>query len=241
MKCVNQESKCDWRKLFSLICHSIPLCLLYPKARGLAVESGHKAWYIIRHWKVQLTEDIDEVTLINLARTDPEAFGALYERYVERIYNYVFFRVGNSIDAEDLTSKVFFRALKSIGGYKHMGLPFSAWIYRIAHNQVISNFRKRQARPEAYSMPIDSPGFQLLADDIALDNQSDINLRQVLISKALQKIEAKYREILVLKFFEDKSYQEISDILKKPSGTVASLLNRAKKSLKNHLPEKDKI
>jgi len=104
-----QESKYGWRKLFSMMCHSVPLFLLYPKAGALTVKTGHKTWYIIRPWKVNLFEDIDEVTLINLARTDPEAFGVLYERYVERIYNYIYFRVGNANDAEDLTSKVFLK------------------------------------------------------------------------------------------------------------------------------------
>ena len=84
-----------------MICHSIPFCLLYSKAKALTLDMGEVAWYIIRLWKVNLTEEIDEVTLINLARTDPDAFGVLYERYVERIYNYVFFRVGSTSDAED--------------------------------------------------------------------------------------------------------------------------------------------
>jgi len=98
-----------------------------------------------------LTEELDEVSLINLARTDPEAFGVLYERYVERIYNYVYFRVGNPNDAEDLTSKVFFKALKSIGGYKHMGLPFSAWLYRIAHN-LVANYHRDRLRAKEISI-----------------------------------------------------------------------------------------
>ena len=90
--------------------------------------------------KVDLTE---EVTLINDARTNPDAFGLLYERYVGKIYNYVYFRVGNANDAEDLTAKVFFKALKNIGTYRHLGLPFSAWLYRIAHNLVANHFRDR--------------------------------------------------------------------------------------------------
>ena len=98
-----------------------------------------------------MSEDLDEVALINLARTNPEAFGVLYERYLERIYNYVYFRVGNVDDAEDLTAKVFFKALKSIGGYKHMGLPFSAWLYRIAHN-LIANYHRDRARSREVSI-----------------------------------------------------------------------------------------
>jgi RNA polymerase sigma-70 factor (ECF subfamily) len=186
-------------------------------------------------------QELEDAELVRLSLDDPDKFSLIISRYQDKLSRYIRrLGVATAEDAEDVLQDIFLKVYLNLNDFKP-DLKFSSWIYRIAHNQVISNFRKRQARPEAYSMPIDSPGFQLLADDIALDNQSDINLRQVLISKALQKIEAKYREILVLKFFEDKSYQEISDILKKPSGTVASLLNRAKKSLKNHLPEKDKI
>ncbi len=186
-------------------------------------------------------QELEDAELVRLSLDDPDKFSLIISRYQDKLSRYIRrLGVATAEDAEDVLQDIFLKVYLNLNDFKP-DLKFSSWIYRIAHNQVISNFRKRQARPEAYSMPIDSPGFQLLADDIALDNQSDINLRQVLISKALQKIEAKYREILVLKFFEDKSYQEISDILKKPSGTVASLLNRAKKSLKNNLPEKDKI
>ena len=186
-------------------------------------------------------QELEDAELVRLSLDDPDKFSLIISRYQDKLSRYIRrFGVATAEDAEDVLQDIFLKVYLNLNDFKP-DLKFSSWIYRIAHNQVISNFRKRQARPEAYSMPIDSPGFQLLADDIALDNQSDINLRQVLISKALQKIEAKYREILVLKFFEDKSYQEISDILKKPSGTVASLLNRAKKSLKNNLPGKDKI
>ena len=231
---MNQESKCDWRKLFSLICHSIPLCLLYPKARGLAVESGHKAWYIIRHWKVQLTEDIDEVTLINLARTDPEAFGALYERYVERIYNYVFFRVGNSIDAEDLTSKVFFRALKSIGGYKHMGLPFSAWIYRIAHN-LIANYHRDRTRGREISiedLSLPDTGKLAAPEQKMAQLQDHEFLLRVINDLSPQKM-----ELILLKFVQNLSNQEISYIFGKTEGAIKSLYHRTLLELRDRVKE----
>ena len=95
--------------------------------------------------KPDLTE---EVALINAAKTDPDAFGVLYERYVDRIYNYNYFRVASSSDAEDLTAKVFFKALHSIGGYRHMGLPFSAWLYRIALKLVAYYHRGRSKKQE---------------------------------------------------------------------------------------------
>ena len=231
---MNQESKCDWRKFFSLICQSVPLSLLYPKARGLAVELGHKAWYIIRHWKVHLTEDIDEVTLINLARTDPEAFGALYERYVERIYNYVFFRVGNSTDAEDLTSKVFFRALKSIGGYKHMGLPFSAWIYRIAHN-LIANYHRDRTRGREISienLSLPDTG-KLAAPEQKMAQLQDHEF----LLRVINDLSPQKRELILLKFVQNLSNQEISYIFGKTEGAIKSLYHRTLLELRDRVKE----
>lgn len=180
--------------------------------------------------------EADDAELVRLSLADPDKFSYIIGRYQDKLARYIR-RLGiiSSEDAEDVLQDIFLKVYLNLNDF-NQDLKFSSWIYRIAHNQVISNFRKRQARPEAHSLPIDGEGLQLLADDLALDQQSDLRLRQEMLTLALDKVDAKYREILVLKFFEDKSYQEISDILKKPLGTVASLLNRAKKDLKSALP-----
>src|SRR5262245_64332091 len=90
-------------------------------------------------------DTINEEQLVNQAKTDPEAFGKLYELYVERIYNYVYYRIGNHHDAEDLTAKVFHRALNHIPNYNNKGVPFAAWLYRIAHN-LIANWHRDHKR-----------------------------------------------------------------------------------------------
>ena len=217
-----------------MMCQSVPFCLLYPKARALAVELEQKAWYIIRLWKVNLAEQLDEVTLINLARTDPEAFGALYERYVERIYNYVFFRVGNSKDAEDLTSKVFFKALNSIGGYKHMGLPFSAWIYRIAHNLVANyhrdRMRGREISIENLSLP--DTGKQAAPEQKLSQNQDHEFLSRIIGDLSPQK-----RELILLKFVQNLSNEEISYIFGKSEGAIKSLYHRTLLELRDRVKE----
>ena len=180
--------------------------------------------------------ELDDAELVRLSLADPDRFSYIISRYQESLARYIRRLGANSTeDTEDILQEVFLKVYLNLNDF-NPDLKFSSWIYRIAHNQVISHFRKRQARPEAHSLPIDSEGLQLLADDMALDHQSDIHLRQEGILAALRQIDSKYQEILILKFFEDKSYQEISDILKKPAGTVASLLNRAKKSLKEALP-----
>jgi len=75
-----------------------------------------------------------ELKLVRQAATEPDAFGELYERYVRKIYNYIYYRTGNHEDAEDLTARVFQRAMKHVANFQDQGVPFSAWLYRIAHN-----------------------------------------------------------------------------------------------------------
>src|SRR5512139_2143557 len=98
----------------------------------------------------------DDAALERAIQGDSEAFGALYERYVGRIYNYIYYRTGNTYEAEDLTERVFFRALRHIGNYDHRGLPFSAWLYRIAHNLVANWHRDNSRRKE---VPLDDALF----------------------------------------------------------------------------------
>ena len=100
----------------------------------------------------------DTDALARAAEGDNEAFGILYDRYIGRIYNYIYYRTGNQHDAEDLTSRVFTRAIKHIPNYEDRGLPFSAWLYRIAHN-LVANFHRDNSRrqivelDESYRLP----------------------------------------------------------------------------------------
>ena len=90
--------------------------------------------------------DIDhDAELVARAQADPEAFGALYERYVKKIYNYLYYRTGNTHDAEDLTERVFQKAMMNLHRYTSRGLLFSAWLYRIAHN-LLANWHRDRGR-----------------------------------------------------------------------------------------------
>ena len=90
----------------------------------------------------------DEEALKLAAQGDQDGFGVLYERYVNRIYSYIYYRTGNQHDAEDLTARVFFRALRHVEYYTDRGLPLSAWLYRIAHNLVANWHRDNSRRKE---------------------------------------------------------------------------------------------
>jgi RNA polymerase sigma-70 factor (ECF subfamily) len=166
----------------------------------------------------------DEITLIDAARTDPTAYGELYKRYVERIYNYIFFRTGSVKDAEDLTGKVFFKAMNHIKGYKHMGLPFSAWLYRIAHN-LVANYHRDRARKQEISLddiPVQVlPQVEHHPESRAVRSQEVENL--LLTLRGLAPIR---QELLILKFVDQLSNAEIGQILRKSEGAIKSLYHR---------------
>lgn len=166
----------------------------------------------------------DEIALIDAAKTDPAAFGALYRCYVERIYNYIYFRTGSVRDAEDLTGRVFFKAMSNIKNYRHMGLPFSAWLYRIAHN-LVANYHRDRARKQEISLD-DVPGQILPQMDHhpevrAVKTQEIENLLEM-----IHKLAPIRQELLILKFVDQLSNAEIGKILRKSEGAIKSLYHR---------------
>ncbi len=180
-------------------------------------------------------DELEDEELVRLSLDNPDSFSDLINRYQAKILYYVR-RLGVSSleDSQDIVQDIFLKVYLNLNDFKS-DLKFSSWLYRIAHNQVISSFRRYRARPEAYSSPLDAVALNLLSEDILPDSQIDKKILKDSLIKAINELEPKYREIIILKFFEEKSYQEISDILKKPEGSVASLLNRAKKSLKKNI------
>ena len=93
----------------------------------------------------------EEAALVCQAKNDPEAFGVLYERYIERVYAYIYHRIGNAQDTEDLTARTFYRALDKLHTYEDRGLPFSAWLFRIAHN-LVANWHRDHSRRNFLSL-----------------------------------------------------------------------------------------
>lgn len=165
---------------------------------------------------------MNESDLIARAKTDPEAFGQLYEIYVERIYNYVYYRVSNVDDAEDLTARIFQRAMQNIGRYQDRGVPFSAWLYRIAHN-LVANWHRDRSRRHIISLedmlhwraPDDSPErvTQLMED------------RETLL-RVVSRLPAERQELLVLKFVDRLTNAEIGAVMGRSEGAIKSLYHR---------------
>ncbi|MFA5184188.1 MAG: RNA polymerase sigma factor [Patescibacteria group bacterium] len=180
-------------------------------------------------------EGASDEELVKLTLQDQDNFLYLVDRYKGRLLSYIRRLTNvNNEDAEDALQEVFIKVYSNLNGF-NKDLKFSSWVYRIAHNQVISNHRKLKARPEGYAVSIDDQAARKLAAEIDIASGADLQILQVNIAKVLDKLAGKYREALILKFWEEKSYQEISDIIKKPPGTVASTINKAKQEFKKEL------
>ncbi len=172
----------------------------------------------------------EEETLARASAGDRDAFGMLYERYVERIFNYVYYRTGNVNDAEDLTARVFQRAMNHIVNYTDRGVPFSAWLYRIAHNLVANWHRDRSRRQE---IPIsDAP---LVAKGDAPETSLVHTEQQESLLRLIRSLPAERQTLLILKFVEHYSNAEIGAIMGRSEGAVKSLYHRTLLALRDEI------
>jgi len=166
--------------------------------------------------------DWDEKAQIRAAKDDPRAFAALYERYVDRIYNYVYHRVRNVHDAEDLTSRTFYRALAHLPEYEDRGYPFSAWLYRIAHNAIANWFRDQKRRPVVALDEVVARG----APEEHPEHVAETRDEHHLLLEVIRELDPVRQELLVLKFSEGLSNAEIGHILGRSEGAIKSLYHR---------------
>jgi RNA polymerase sigma-70 factor (ECF subfamily) len=177
---------------------------------------------------------MEDSDLIKRAKTDKDAFGQLYERYVDRIYNYVYYRTGNVADAEDLTARVFMRAMKHIGNYDDRGVPFSAWLYRIAHN-LVANWHRDRSRRKIMSLDdVSHWNFQEEGPESLTQFFED---REALLA-TIRRLPADRQELLILKFVERLSNKDIGDIMGRSEGAIKSLYHRTLLSLREEIQSK---
>ncbi|MEB2289248.1 MAG: sigma-70 family RNA polymerase sigma factor [Anaerolineae bacterium] len=175
----------------------------------------------------------DDLQLVAWAKDDREAFGELYSRYVARIYNYVYYRTGNHQDAEDLTSRVFFKALAHIGNYTDRGVPFSAWLYRIAHNQV-ANWHRDRGRQRV--VPLDDFTVNSAAAD-APETAVVSGDEEARLLQSIRELPSERQQLLILKFVEHLSNAEIGAVMNRTEGAVKSLYHRTLLALRGSLEE----
>ena len=174
---------------------------------------------------------LDDRELVALAKEDMEAFGELYERYLQKIYNYVYYRTGNAHDAEDLTAKVFFRAMSHIEGYVDKGAPFQAWLYRIAHN-LVANWHRDQGRRKIIALD-DYVAHSLQSD--APDRLAEEREEQDQLMRALRRLPDDRQQLILLKFVEQMSNAEIGEIMGRTEGAVKSLYHRTLLALRDEM------
>lgn len=172
----------------------------------------------------------DETETIQRAKAyDPDALSTLYERYYQGIYRYVYYRVGNSALAEDLTGDIFVKMLHGIHSYSVQGVPFSAWLYRIARNRVIDHMRRQ---PEKAELSLEEARVETIAS-------GETSLEQALqrdeLLKAVQVLTGDQRQVIILKFIDDLDNATIASVLGKTEGAVKSLQHRALDTLRQHI------
>jgi len=172
----------------------------------------------------------DEESLVRRAKQrDQEAFTQLYEQHFDRIYRYVALRIGDRIEAEDMTQQVFLHALRSISSFKWKGIPFSAWLFRIAHNQVVDYLRKKTRQA---TVPLDES--QAGSDsnpELMAEHSQDVE-HILLATKRLTKAQ---REVIALRFAGELSIVQVAKVMGKSQGAVKALQHSAIVALRKAL------
>ncbi len=158
---------------------------------------------------------LEEILVRQAIEGKEDAFAQLYDRHFDKVYRYIYFKVGNRLEAEDLTHEVFFKALEAIGSYKWRQLPFSSWLFRIAQNEVIDYFRrqKKETTLEEKILPTED-------DPMAIAEQS---LEREQLMAAVDKLSPAQREVIYLRFIAELSIAEVAQILGKSEGTIKAL------------------
>ncbi len=182
-----------------------------------------------------------ERVLVERAKKDPGAFGVLFERYHGLIFGYVLRRVRVWEVARDLTSETFLKALSGLWRYRWMNVPFSAWLYRIATNEIGMYFRRGKVVLESLDRMMEGRGLDpvdpasLETERLEAERTLAGNTEFAAVQVALVRLPLPYQEVIALRYFEKKSLKEIAKILGKKEGTVKSLLSRGIRKLRKVL------
>ncbi len=178
-----------------------------------------------------MQQETDEQVATRVQNADTEAYGELVNRYEAKLLRYGRKFLARDEDREDIVQDIFISAYQNIQSFD-TAQRFSPWIYRIAHNAFVNEIRKNERRP------ILSFDFDTLIPHAAyedpVENEREQKDMRAYLERGLSEIPAKYREVLVLHYFEDMAYKDIADILQVPQGTVGIRLKRAKEALRGH-------
>jgi RNA polymerase sigma-70 factor, ECF subfamily len=183
----------------------------------------------------QPAESPDEIAVVALvdrvvSSRDARAFGELYDRFVERVYRYLYFRTGSHPEAEDLTEQVFLKAWEAIGRYRWQGRPFLAWLYRLAHNAHIDHVRSH--RPTT-SLNNDQRPLELASHSASVELGRALDAE--VIAGALAQLTIEQQQVIVMKFLEGLDNEQIAQSMDKREGAIRALQMRALMSLRRVL------
>jgi len=186
----------------------------------------------------EILKSLTDAQIVEQSLLDRSYFTVIVERFEEKLNRYLK-RLGvhTHEDRQDILQDIFLKVYKNLNGFDS-GLSFSSWVYRIAHNEAISWYRKQNVRPEGHRVDGTDELFLYIDSGLPSAEQlvdAHINARRLKL--ALILLEVKYRDPIILRFFEHKEYDEISDILKIPIGTVGTLISRGKKKLEQLLTD----
>jgi len=190
---------------------------------------------------INLKEESQETRdrlLVKNSLANSENFKLLISEYQGKFAQYIRRRASVSKeDIEDLLQDIFIKIYLNLHGFDQ-SLKFSSWAYRIAHNEIISWYRKKKIRPQINFEDYEEENLvNYFKEDTDLEKSFDREVIKKHIKEAIEKLDERYREIIILRFLEEKEYEEISDILQIPLGTVSTLIYRGKKELQKKLEQ----
>lgn len=178
----------------------------------------------------------DEKTWVEKARTgDPEAAGWLYDRYFDRIYRYVYLKLGDPTDSEDLTEQVFLKMIESVRSFQWQGSTFASWLYRIAHNQVVDFLRQHSRRPQSSLEPVSDVLRSERGDPQRHAEQRDFAEQLLQAMGELTDLQA---QVIALKFGSDLTNAQVAEILERTEGAVKALQFSALQKLNKLMSER---
>jgi RNA polymerase sigma-70 factor (ECF subfamily) len=179
-------------------------------------------------------QELDERTLVERAiRRDREAFGALYDRHVVRVYRHLYYLVGNAAEAEDLTAQTFLQAWEAVPRYQIRGAPFVSWLLRIAHNLGVSHLRSRKDGLELPTTLVDHGSHG--NPELSVERQADVDR----VREAILQLRDEQRQVIILRFVEDLEYPEVAQIVGKSVAAVRVIQHRALNALRKQIWRED--
>ena len=172
----------------------------------------------------QASTEREQELVDSLLLFDAAAWQELFEANYQRVYRYAYVRLGNAADADDVAAGVFSEAVKNIRGFQYRGIPVAAWLFRIAHHETVDVLKRRRLAPQA------------AADDLGAEHHELIRaIDRLDLSEALGLLKAEHRDVLMLRFIEDRSVRDTAEILGKSEGAVKVLQLRALRSLRTRI------